>query len=460
MIRVRFAPSPTGFLHIGGARTALFNWMYAKSQDGTFILRIEDTDKQRSQKIYEDEILESMQWLGLKWDELYRQSERFEIYREYAKKLLAAHKEDGKVYSPDYGDAIMLRMPQQEVKFFDLIRGEIKFDTSNFFHPLHITHEGPEKMRLEEGPALDEEGKKILKDIPLIKSDGSPTYNFACVIDDALMEISHVIRGEDHISNTPKQIIIYEALGFKVPKFAHLPLILDDEKARLSKRVGAVAVSDYRKQGFLPQALVNYLLLLGWSPGNNQEVIDLTSAVKKFSIKKINKAGAVFSMDKLKWVNSEYLKNMPAGELTQQLIPLLKEKKYVDQNFDVKNLENIVQLFKGRMDTLTDFLDWADYIFLDNVNFDEEARKTHLSLNRKKEFVLLSDRLKSAEPFNAATAEKIFRDLVAELGITASDMVHPVRVALTGRAVGPGLFETMVILGKDKTVKRLQEAFK
>ena len=423
MIRVRFAPSPTGFLHIGGARTALFNWMYAQSQNGQFILRIEDTDRERSQKIYEEEILKSMQWLGLKWDELYRQSERFDLYRQYAHKLL----DEGKAFKD--GEAIFLKMiSDQQIKIYDLIRDEITFDSST------------------------------LKDQVLMKSDGSPTYSFACVIDDALMEISHVIRGEDHISNTPKQLMIYQALGFKPPKFAHLPLILDDEKARLSKRAGAVAVSDYRKQGFLPQALVNYLLLLGWSPGNNQEVIDLASAVKKFSIKKVNKAGAVFSMDKLKWINGEYIKRMSTEELVRELLPLL-QVQYPEEKFDSPKIQNIVQLFKGRLETLTDFLDWTDYIFLKNVKFDEDARQAHLSLNRKKEFGMLSDRLKTADPFNAATTEKVFRDCVAELGLTASDMVHPVRVALTGRAVGPGLFETMSLLGKDKTVQRLQEAF-
>ncbi len=244
MIKVRFAPSPTGYLHIGGARTALFNWMYARAQEGKFVLRIEDTDRQRSRQEFVDEILDSMRWLGLEWDELYYQSERFDLYRERAQTLL----EQGKAYKD--GDAVILKMPLQEIKIDDLIRGEIVFDTAT------------------------------IKDQVLIKSDGSPTYSFACVVDDAAMEISHVIRGEDHISNTPKQIMIYQALGLKPPKFAHLPLIMGDE-GRLSKRTGAVAVTDYRKEGFLPEAIVNYLMLLGWSPGGNQEKIELASAVKK-----------------------------------------------------------------------------------------------------------------------------------------------------------------------------------
>src|SRR5690242_6761589 len=247
--------------------------MYAKAQGGKFILRIEDTDKVRSKQEYLDEILDSMKWLGLNWDEYYKQSDRFDIYKQYAEKLLA----EGKAYKDKAaeggGEAIILKVTEKQIKIYDLIRDEISVDS------------------------------KEIKDQVLMKSDGSPTYSFACVIDDALMEISCVIRGEDHISNTPKQILIYEALGFKPPKFAHLPLILDDERARLSKRAGAVAVTDYRRQGFLPEAIVNYLMLLGWSPGNNEEVVTVDAAVKKFSIKKINKAGAAFSMDKLKWIN-------------------------------------------------------------------------------------------------------------------------------------------------------------
>ena len=423
MVRVRFAPSPTGCLHIGGARTALFNWMYAKTQGGKFILRIEDTDKLRSTSEFLDEILDSMKWLGLEWDEFYKQSDRFDIYRQHAEKLLG----EGKAYKD--GEAVLLKMPQKQIKIYDLIRDEIVVDS------------------------------KEIKDQVLMKSDGSPTYSFACVIDDALMEISCVIRGEDHISNTPKQIVIYEALGFKPPKFAHLPLILDDERARMSKRAGAVAVSDYRRQGFLPEAVVNYLMLLGWSPGNNQEKIALASAIKNFSIKKVNKSGAVFSMDKLRWLNSQYIKEMDTAKLTQLILPLLKEKYPQNSLPDGKSLENIVQLFKGRMVTLMDFLEWTDFIFADGPTLDQEARQKHLSQDRSKEFVLLADALNGVSDFNAKTVEEVFRHLVEQLGISTGDLIHPVRVALTGRTVGPGLFETMAVLGKDKTTARLRGCF-
>ena len=423
MVRVRFAPSPTGYLHIGGARTALFNWMYAKAQGGKFILRIEDTDRERSKQEFVDEILDSLKWLGLDWDELYFQSQRFDIYREHAQKLL----DEGKAYKE--GEAVILKMPHQKIKIDDLIRGEIIFDT------------------------------ETIKDQVLIKSDGSATYSFACVVDDALMEISCVVRGEDHISNTPKQFVIYQALNFKIPKFAHLPLIMDEEGGRMSKRAGAVAVTDYRKEGYLPGALVNYLMLLGWSPGNNQEITDVQSAVKKFSIKKINKTAAAFSLDKLKWVNGQHIKRVPTDRLTELLIPFLKEKGYLKEEFDRQNLRQIVELFKPRLFTLVDFLDWAHFLFEEKPKIDEEAKQKYLSENKAKEFHLLSQKLSGVEPFDIPNTEKVFREVVEALGVKAADLVHPVRVALTGKSVGPGLFETMVVLGKEKTIKRLQEAF-
>jgi len=421
-VRVRFAPSPTGFLHIGGARTALFNWMYAKALGGKFVLRIEDTDMVRSKPEYLDEILDSMKWLGLTWDEYYKQSDRFELYRQYADQL---HSE-GKAYKE--GEAVILKVIEKPIKIYDLIRGEIVVDS------------------------------KEIKDQVLMKSDGSPTYSFACVIDDALMEITCVIRGEDHISNTPKQILIYEALGFKVPKFAHLPLILDPEGGRMSKRAGATAVTEYRTQGYLSQAIVNYLMLLGWSPGNNQEKILMASALKTFSIKKINKAGAAFSLEKLQWLNSQYIKEMDSARLSEALMPLVAQK-YPQAGVKLKDLEQMAQLYKGRMNTLLDFLDWTDFIFNEKVHFDEDVKAKHLTQNRGKEFNLLAERLAAVNDFNVKSAEEAFRAVVAQLGIEAGVLVHPVRVALTGKAVGPGLFDTMALLGKERTIRRLKEAF-
>jgi len=423
MVKVRFAPSPTGFLHIGGARTALFNWMFARSQNGKFILRIEDTDQLRSKKEFEDEILKSMKWLGFDWDELYYQSKRFDIYKEYAHKLLS----EGKAYKD--GEAIILKMiPGQQIKIYDLIRDEITFDSSE------------------------------LKDQVLMKSDGSPAYNFCCAVDDALMEITHVIRGEDHISNTPKQIMIYNALDWKAPKYAHLPLILDEEGGRMSKRFGAVAVSEYKDQGFLSEAIVNYLMLLGWSPGNNQEKASLISAVKKFSIKKVNKAGAVFSIEKLKWLNNQYLKEMETEKLIELLKPFLERKGLTQHKLSGQQLSNIVQLYKGRLDTLTDFVDWADYAFVDNLVMDDELKNKYFTKETLGVFKVLSQKFEASEDFSDKTVEQIFKHELQVLGHKPGDYIHPVRVALTAKEVGPSLFQIMSILGKKTTVSRLKDA--
>ena len=424
MIRVRFAPSPTGYLHIGGARTALFNWLYAKANAGLFVLRIEDTDVKRSEKKYLDEILDSLKWLAFDWDEIYYQSKRQDIYKEHADKLV----KDGKADHTE--GAIIYKVGQGKIKIYDLIRGEIEFDTAE------------------------------IKDQVLIKSDGTATYNFACVVDDALLNITHVIRGDDHISNTPKQALLYEALGFKIPKFAHLPLILGKDGGRLSKRTGATAISEYRKMGYLPEALVNYFMLLGWSPAGNQEIASLKQAIKNFSIKKVNKTAAAFSIEKLNWINSQYIKKLDDDKLTDLLIPFLEKKKFISEQIDRDWLKNVVKLYKGRINTLGDFLDWADFLFIERPKFTEEARKKLDSINLSKEFALLAKRIDSLSSFEVKSIEEAFRSLVEELKTSASELVHPVRAALTGKLIGPGLFETIWVLGKDKTKQRLLDAYK
>ncbi len=425
MVRVRFAPSPTGNLHIGGARTALFNWLFARSKQGKFILRIEDTDKERSKTEYLDEIMYSLKWLGFNWDEIYHQSERFDIYREYAKKLLdvgAAYLEK----TEGRGEAIIFKVKPEKIKISDLIHGEIEFDTAN------------------------------IKDQVLMKSDGTPTYNFACVVDDAAMNITHVIRGDDHISNTPKQIILYQALGFKIPEFAHLPLILAKEGGRLSKRKGATAISEYHALGYLPEALVNFLLLLGWAPGNNREIIDIKEAVSLFDIKNINKTAAVLDLDKLDWINNQYLKNQDPEKLADELIPNLIEKGCVKPgSIDRDYVVSIVKLFQARLTTLNDFADWADFFFVDEVVVDPDAQKKFLSQDLSREFKQFIERLDKLVDFDIMHIEESFRDLVKDLNIQSKVLIHPIRVALTGKTVGPGLFEVIHFLGKEKTVKRL-----
>jgi len=449
MIRVRFAPSPTGYLHIGGGRTGLFNWLYARAKGGKFILRIEDTDSLRSKKEYLDEILQSLQWLGFNWDEIYHQSQRFALYREYADKLL----KEGKAYveklgvrrlefrgatpnsqlpTPNStGEAIIFKVTPQKIEVNDLIRGKIEFDS------------------------------EVIKDQVLMKSDGTPTYNFACVVDDATMNITHVIRGDDHISNTPKQVILYQALGFKLPEFAHLPLILGTEGGRLSKRTGATAISDYRKMGYLPEALVNYLLLLSWAPGGNREIIDIREAVKLFEVKNVNKTAATFDLNKLNWINNQYLKKEPPEKLADILIPGLVEKKYIpEDNFDRSYIVSLVRLFQARLSTLNDFADWADFFFLKSIAIDPEAEKKYLVQDLSKEFKLFIQRLEGLKDFNVVNIEAAFREMVKELGLEAKVLIHPIRVALTGKTIGPGLFEVIYYLGKERVQERLNKFIK
>ncbi len=425
MVRVRFAPSPTGNLHIGGARTCLFNWIYAQATKGKFILRIEDTDQARSKKEYLDEILNSLKWLGFNWDEVYYQGKRLGVYREHAEKLLksgAAYTEK----SPEGKEAVIFRVTPQKIKINDLIRGEIQFDA------------------------------ETIKDQVLIKSDGTPTYNFACVVDDATMNITHVIRGDDHISNTPKQLLFYQALDFAAPYFAHLPLILGAGGGRLSKRTGAAAISDYRKAGYLPAALVNYLLLLSWAPGENREVIDINEAIKIFDIKNVNKTAAAFDINKLNWMNNQHLKKQDAQKLADELIPLLIERNYIHKdNFDRDYLVSLVKLFQPRLTTLNDFPQWADFFFVQDLSIDPQAQKKFLSVDLSKEFKVFIQRLDALENFEVAAIESAFRQMVKELGIEAKALIHPIRVALTGKTIGPGLFEVIYYLGRERTKQRL-----
>ncbi|MFH1198824.1 MAG: glutamate--tRNA ligase [Candidatus Omnitrophota bacterium] len=426
MIRVRFAPSPTGNLHIGGARTALFNWVYARSVGGKFILRIEDTDQARSKPEFLEEILFSLNWLRFKWDELYHQSERFNTYKEYVDKLLSA----GKAYIEEIEGkkAIIYKVNPRKIMVNDLIRGQIEFDS------------------------------ETIKDQVLIKSDGTPTYNFACVVDDATMNITHVIRGDDHISNTPKQIMLYEALGFKIPEFAHLPLIMGKEGGRLSKRTGATAISEYRNMGFLPEALVNYLLLLGWAPGENREVIDINEAIKLFDIKHVNKTAAILDMDKLNWMNNQYLKTKDPEKLADEVIPMLTLKGCIDKdNFDRNYIVSLLKLFQARLTTLNDFGDWADFFFVQDVVVEPKAAEKYLNKDFSREFKLFLEKLDGLKELTVENIEGAFRDLLKELNIESKALIHPLRVALTGKTVGPGLFEVIFYLGKDRVKHRLSK---
>jgi glutamyl-tRNA synthetase len=423
MVKVRFAPSPTGFLHIGGARTALFNWIYARKNNGEFILRIEDTDQNRSKPEYLDEILESLKWLKVDWDQIYHQSKRFDIYRDYAQKLI----DKGYAYQKD--QAIFFKYNFNRIEVNDSIRGKVVFN------------ELPK----------DEE--------VIIKKDGTPGYNFSCCIDDALMEITCVIRGEDHLSNTPKQILIYKALGFDIPDFAHLPLILSPEGGRLSKRFGATAISEYKKQGYLPESLANYLLLLGWSPGEDREILSLKQAQDLFELKDVNKTGAAFSLDKLNWINAYYIRNNSLNQLTQKIQSYLVKQKHPFADIEYNQLKEVVALFQTRLTTLSEFSDKADFFFSRDLKYSPESGSV-LENKLSQEMKALREKLSRIDDFKKDLIEERFRKTAKDLDLKVGILVHPTRVALTGRKKGPGLFETMEVLGKGKVLQRLDKLIK
>jgi glutamyl-tRNA synthetase len=424
MVRVRFAPSPTGFLHLGSARTAIFNWVYARHTGGTFLLRIEDTDMKRSEARFLDEILADLKWLGLDWDEEpIFQSRRFGVYREKAEELIAS----GKAYKD--GAAVLFRVaPGRTVAYDDLIHGRITVET------------------------------ETIKDQVMLKSDGSPTYNFACVVDDAFLRITHILRGDDHISNTPKQILFYEAFGLEPPRFGHMPLILGTDGAKLSKRHGGVAVEEYRREGFLPEALANYLILLGWMPRDGREVMPLDEAVKLFEISEMNDVQAKFDIQKLRWLNSEYIIKKPDGEL----LPLVKAQ-LAAAGFDPSGiaddyLAKVLSLYKVRLKTLNDFPAMTDCFFRDDFVFEEDG-KAQLEKPESREFLAaLAKRLAGLDPFTHAEIEKVFRDFVEERKIKAGLVIHPARMAVSGKTKGAGIFEMMEVLGRERTVARMRRA--
>lgn len=423
-IRVRFAPSPTGNLHVGSARTALFNWLFARHHEGTFILRIEDTDQKRSQSIYLDDIYESLSFLGIEADEgPYFQSERLSLYNEQVKHLLSAGK------AVHENGAVVFPVPVQQVTFQDLLHGPITVDTTLF--------------------------EKLV----LIKSDGSPTYNFACVVDDALMSISHVIRGDDHIANTPKQVVLYQALGFSLPQFAHIPLIVGADRARLSKRQGATSVREYREVGYLADAFVNYLALLGWSPGGNRELILPNEIIQLFDISKVRKTAAQFDQQKLDWLNSQYLKRMPVESLAGLFSERLKTHGLSTNNFDLAWLSRIASVIRDRIKVLSDLEEEHDYFFQEAPEYQAEAVQMYLKEEGISERLLeLKRRLTELSHFETQAIEAIVRGLVAENSLPAKALIHPVRVAVTGRSVSPPLFEIMSILGKERVLNRLEYA--
>jgi len=466
LIRTRFAPSPTGYLHLGGVRTALYNWLYACQHQGKFILRIEDTDVKRSTQKSLHNILASLKWLGLEWDEgPYFQSQRIKIYQEYAQKLIKADKayycycpaKDKERIKEDFsreGDVskyrchckdlatskikeyeasikpkvVRFKVLEGVTEFFDLVRDKISFSN------------------------------ETISDFVIMKSDGNPTYNFSVVVDDALMEITHVIRGDDHISNTPRQIMLFKALDFKLPKFVHLSMILGLDKKRLSKRHGATSLTYFKKEGYLPEALINYLSLLGWSTVDSQQIFSKEELLKKFSLKGLSKNPAIFDYEKMLWMNGEYLRKLRVEELTKNLIGFLKKtKNYV---FSRDNwYQEVALLYQTRVKTINEIFSQADYLFKEDIEIEEEAAQMYLDREEVIKILMkVREAISQISNFNQKNVEEAIKELMIGLQIGAKEIIHPLRVALTGKTASPGIFEVIYLLGQEMVLKRIDRA--
>jgi nondiscriminating glutamyl-tRNA synthetase len=477
-IRVRFAPSPTGYLHIGNVRTALFNWLFARHNQGDFILRIEDTDLERSSREYEKGVLQDLSWLGLDWDEgpdiggkqgPYRQSERLNLYRNYAHKLL----EEGKAYycfcsseelqedrsnalkegrpprysgkcrklSPDKVEqalkadkpaALRFKVNEGIVAFTDLVRGEISFDT------------------------------REIGDFIILRSDGIPPYNFAVVVDDNLMQINYIIRGEDHISNTPKQILLYKALGFPLPQFAHLSMILGKDRSPLSKRHGVTSLAQFRKEGFLPDAMRNYLALLGWSSPDEEEILSSEKIIAEFSLSRVSRSPAIFDIDKLKWMNAHYLRKMDHNELVSQALPYLRAANYLDQEPDEDAKHLLAEMIEAVSDHISTLAELPEEL---KIFFHFDVRQAVQSPEIKKMFeeekaLKVIEKIFSAIENTEQLSFDLFKEIAIsvgkEVGSKGSELYHPIRAAITGRFSGPELKKVIPILEKGKNLTRIK----
>jgi glutamyl-tRNA synthetase len=469
-IRVRIAPSPSGYLHIGTARAALFNWLFSRHSGGKFLLRIEDTDTERSFKEMVDIIFSSLRWLGLDWDEppIY-QSQRIDIYKKYVERLV----ESGSAYRC-WCSAERLKRMQEEAR-------KQKVDYRYDRHCLNLPEE--EKRRLSESGAvstvrlripegstsfhdlilgdLSKEHREI-DDFIIARSDGRAIYNMAVVVDDHEMRISHVIRGNDHVANTFKQILIYRALGAEPPQFAHLPLILDETRSKMSKRHGAAAVTDYEKMGFMREAVVNFIALLGWSPGDDREIMSLQEMTEAFSIEQINPVNAVFDMTKLRWMNGEYIRRTDDNKLVDLIRPFLIEhglttNLWINTRWDW--MLKFVRLMKERCHLLTEFAENGAYFFVGDFKYDAKGVDKHFKASGVKERLeRWVDIVSNLDNFSASNLEGKLRGLAEELAIKPAELIHPIRLAVSGVTGGPPLFEMMELIGRDECKNRVKRA--
>ena len=461
-IITRFPPSPTGYLHVGGARTALFNWLHARHCNGKFVLRIEDTDAQRSTKESVDAIFQALEWLGIDWDDgPYFQSERFDIYRSYVEKLM------------DKGLAYHCECSKEDI---DAMRKKAMAAGKKPKYDGTCRHKGLKKSdRSVVRFAAPSEGSTIVNDIikgnvvfsnqelddfVILRSDGTPTYNFVVVVDDITMNINTVIRGDDHLNNTPKQIQLYKAIGAPLPDFGHVPMVLGADRTRLSKRHGAMSVTAYKDDGFLPDALINYLVRLGWSHGD-QEFFTRDELIEKFTLKNIGTSPGIFDPEKLKALNADHIKATPPKTLAPMLAPFL-EKKGIDakkyQTDDGHFIEKVISTLNTRSKTLLDMAEGADFYFADIISYEEKAARKNLKPDAAHPLGELIKELEKITEFTEETLEAAFKNVMETTGLKMGKIAQPARVALTGKTVSPGIFEIIEVIGREKTLDRLGQA--
>lgn len=477
-VRVRFAPSPTGYLHIGGARTALFNWLFAHKMGGKLILRIEDTDTERLKEDSVSQILTSLKWLGINWDEgpevggdcgPYYQSERLDIYKKYAEQLLA----EGKAYycfcTP--ADLEAQREKQRAAKqpfryartCRDLSKEEVEQRIAageSYSVRVKIPLEGTITVHdLIHGDVTFNMDQ--FDDFVIVKSNGMPTYNFAVVVDDHLMGMTHVLRAEEHLSNTPKQLLIYEALGWEQPKFGHMPMILAPDRSKLSKRHGATSVEEFRSQGYLAEAIVNYLTLLGWGPGDERELFTLNETVDLFELEQMSKKAAIYDTKKLTWMNGQYLSELPLEKILPEAKAFFIKDGLVTEDWFTAHEEyfaKLVDVVRVRVKTLQEVADASTYFFKDITEYDAKGVAKHF----KPESVAILEQciaaIEADDVYDLATTEAAYNKIAADNDLSLGKVIHPTRLALTGRTVSPGMFDVMVLLGKEKTLNRLHKA--
>lgn len=474
-VRVRFAPSPTGYLHVGGLRTALYNYLFARHNNGKFILRIEDTDRNRFVEGAVENLINTLNWVGLEYDEgpniggdygPYFQSERLEIYNQYVNELL----EKGHAYrcfcSPERIQK--LREEQQAQKL------QAKYDK----HCLSLTQDEV-KQKLDTGESyvirlnVPPSQRILIEDIVrgqvdfnsdtvddqiLIKSDGFPTYHLANVVDDHLMKITHVIRGEEWLSSTPKHVLLYDFFGWERPKFAHLPLLLNPDKSKLSKRQGDVAVEDYQKKGYLKEALINFVALLGWNAGDDVEFYEMDKLIEKFSLERVNKAGAVFNVEKLDWLNFEHLKNKDNKDILEMLREELKTSKYSHQEFSDDFLLNVIESMKERVTFVSEFITKSFYYFEAPKEYDEKTIQKRWKEDSPELLTKLRDEFEKLDNPSKEDFETTLKGLAEKLNVGLGKLIHPVRLAVSGVGQGPGVFDLLNTIGKDEVIRRINTA--